>query len=136
MHAIVKPHHAGVHELTFLPQNLFSMNRTTGAISVTGTLDRETVQTAVLVVKVEDTKADTPGQTATGGGTYSLYCYPIQVVNGVTGVAQLVEGRTRDPKDRGLNPVRKTLSIFPSQKCCADSLSVCPIPCVYTHAQE
>ena len=25
---------------------------------------------------------------------------------------------------------------IPSQKCCADSLSVCPNPSVYTHAQE
>ena len=34
-------------------------------------------------------------------------------------------------KDRGSNPVRGTrtfLWVFPSQKCCADSLSVCPAP--------
>ena len=56
------------------------------------------------------------------------------------GVAQLVcRASTRDPKTRGSNPVRSTrkkvVIVFPSQKCCAGSLSVCPTPvCVYTHA--
>ena len=55
-------------------QNLFSIDTSTGAISVSGTLDRETVQTAVLVVKVEDKKAYTSGQTATGRSF--IYSYP------------------------------------------------------------
>ena len=29
---------------------------------------------------------------------------------------------------------KKNLWVFPSQICCADSLLVCPNPCVYTHA--
>ena len=61
-------------EGSFPPQNLFSIDPSTGALSVSGTLDRETVQTAVLVVTVKDTKADTEGQTATGG-PFTLY-YP------------------------------------------------------------
>ena len=60
-------------EGSFPPQNLFSINPSTGAISVSGTLDRETVQTAVLVVTVKDTKADTEGQTATGWPFTSSY---------------------------------------------------------------
>ena len=40
--------------------------------------------------------------------------------------------------DPNSNPVRSTRTcyeFFPSQKCCADSLLVCPTPSVYTHAQ-
>ena len=53
------------------------------------------------------------------------------------GVAQLVEHRTRYPKTTGSNPgpvrsTRKNCESFLSQKCCADSLLVCPTPpCVY-----
>ena len=48
-------------------------------------------------------------------------------------VAQLVERRTRDPKEvrilSGVQLQEKIVSFFPlSQKCCADSLSVCPTP--------
>ena len=55
------------------------------------------------------------------------------------GVAQYwFERGTRDLKDRGSNPVRSTRQIcdsfFPSQKCCADSLSVRPTP-PYVHAR-
>ena len=43
------------------------------------------------------------------------------------GVAQWVERRTREPKNRGSNPVRSTIKnivrVYPSQRCCADSLS-------------
>ena len=55
-------------------------------------------------------------------------------------VAQLIEHRPRNPMDfmtRGSNPVRSirnTGESFSESKCCADSLSVCPTPRVYTHA--
>ena len=60
------------------------------------------------------------------------------------GVAQLVEHRTQDSMTRGSNPIRSTTKtqtkktqFFPSQKCCADSLSVCPTQCVYaTHKND
>ena len=56
------------------------------------------------------------------------------------GVAQLVERRTQDSKDSGSNPYRSTTKnvwVFPSHKCCADSLSVCPIPvCIRTHKNK
>ena len=56
-------------------------------------------------------------------------------------VAHLVKHQTQDPKTGGMNPAcvrstRKNCEFFFSQKRCADSLSVCPTPCVYTHAQE
>ena len=52
------------------------------------------------------------------------------------GVAQWVERRTWDPKDEGTNPGWSTrkMWVFPSQKCSADSLSVCPTP-VCVHAR-
>ena len=52
-------------------------------------------------------------------------------------VAQLVERRPRDTMEsmtRGSNPVRSTHKMcesFSESKCCADSLSVCPTPCVF-----
>ena len=52
------------------------------------------------------------------------------------GVAQLGECRIRDPKIGGSNPacVRSTRKKFVSQKCCADSLPMCPTPvCTRTH---
>ena len=58
------------------------------------------------------------------------------------GVAKLVERLTRDTKNLGFKPRphqehKKTLRVFPSQKCCADSLSVCPTPmCVHTHTND
>ena len=57
------------------------------------------------------------------------------------GVAQLVERRPQDPMDsitRGSNPVRSTRKIceFFSQKCCADSLSVCPINYHIMHIKD
>ena len=56
-------------------------------------------------------------------------------------VAQLVERRTRDPNTRGSKPLlgaqEKSVKICPSQKCCADSLSVCPAPvCIRTHKND
>ncbi|XP_070180186.1 protocadherin-11 X-linked-like [Littorina saxatilis] len=53
-------------------QNLFSIDRGTGAVSINGTLDRETVQSAVIALEVEDVKAATPGQTATGTLTINV----------------------------------------------------------------
>ena len=40
--------------------------------------------------------------------------------------------------DEGSNPVRSTRKlVFLSQKCCADSLSVCPTPvCIRTHKND
>ena len=60
------------------------------------------------------------------------------------GVAQLVERQTPDPKTRGSNHVcvrstRKIVIIFQSQKCCADSLSVCvrvTLVCIRTHTND
>ena len=55
------------------------------------------------------------------------------------GVAQLVQRRIPDPKDRGSNPGRSTriIRVFPSQNMCADSLSVCPTPvCIRTHKND
>ena len=60
------------------------------------------------------------------------------------GVAQSVERRTRDPKTAWrlirippASGAQETIvRVFPSQTCCADSLSVCPTPRAYTHAQE
>ena len=49
-----------------------------------------------------------------------------------------LERWTGDAKVEGSNPfrsTRKTLS-FPSQKGCADSLSVCPTPACYTYAKQ
>ena len=67
---------------------------------------------------------------------------PVYVLTCVVcnGVAQLVERRIRDPKTRGSNPSRaqeQFMRVFPSQKCCADSLLVCPTP-VYmcTHKND
>ena len=58
-------------------------------------------------------------------------------------VAQYLERRPQDPMDSmtgGSNPVKeqhqnKIVSVFSSQKWCADSCSVCPIPrvCIRTH---
>ena len=52
---------------------------------------------------------------------------------GSYGVTQVVERQTPDPKTRGSNPVRSTRKIC-NQKCCADSLMVCPTPvCIRMH---
>ena len=48
-------------------------------------------------------------------------------------LAQWLQRWTGDPKVEGSNPVRSTTKIwvFPSQKGCAESLSVCPTPCAW-----
>ena len=44
--------------------------------------------------------------------------------------------RTQDLMTQGLNPIN-SLRVFSSQKCCADSLSVCPIPvCIRKHKND
>ena len=51
----------------------------------------------------------------------------------------LSRASTRDPKNRGLNtrPELTKNVFFASQKCCADSLSVCQSPvCIRTHENE
>ena len=62
-------------------------------------------------------------------------CHDMNSIERCDGVDQLLERRPQDPMDsmtRGSNPVRSTrkklVRVFPSQKCCADSLSVCPAP--------
>ena len=63
---------------------------------------------------------------------------PISVHNKLVwgdGVAQWVERRTRVPRSRVRIPSGaqdKFVRVCPSQKCLADSLSVCPNPRVYT----
>ena len=74
-----------------------------------------------------------PEESATWG-----ICKDMQVQNGFKlgdGVALLVERCTPDPKTRGSNPVRST-RVFPSQKCCADSLSVFPKPHMYVYVRR
>ena len=58
-------------------------------------------------------------------------------------VAQLIERRTQDSVTWGSNPVtwkehkQKFVRVFPSKKCWADSLSVCPTPvCKCTHKND
>ena len=42
-----------------------------------------------------------------------------------------------DPSSSPVRCTRKTVRVFPGQKCCADSLSVCPTPvCVHTHTND
>ena len=58
------------------------------------------------------------------------------------GVAQLVERRTQGPVDfmtrvRTPSGAQEKLGVFPSQKCCADSLLVCPTPvCIRIHEND
>ncbi|KAL8620286.1 hypothetical protein ACOMHN_042021 [Nucella lapillus] len=47
-------------------EKLFKINKSTGAISIHGVLDRETLDYAVLAVQVRDLKSQTGLQTATG----------------------------------------------------------------------
>ena len=74
-----------------------------------------------------------------------VFAKTIQVVSdvGITsrgdGMAQWLECWTWDLKIEGSNPVRSTrkTSFFPSQKGCADSLSVCPTyVCIRTHTEN
>ena len=58
--------------------------------------------------------------------------------------AQLVKRRTRDPKTQGSNPIRSTRKSYSiesfSESKCADSLSMCPTPCIrmitYAHKRS
>ena len=54
------------------------------------------------------------------------------------GMAQLVEHRTRDPKDEGSNPVRSTrkMRVFFRVKNDVLTRCLCAQSRVYTHAQE
>ena len=83
------------------------------------------------------------------GSVDALGTCPVTYVYGVnnllavkeygSGVAQVVERRTPDSNDQRFEPRqlhKKIFVIFPSEKCCADSLSVCPTPVCYMHAYE
>ena len=72
-----------------------------------------------------------------------LHLYTIRVwMHRGDGVTQVVERRTRLPKTPGSDPNphqehKKNVWIFPSQKCCAGSLSMCPTPvCKRTHNND
>ena len=43
----------------------------------------------------------------------------------------------RDQRFESRSEHKKTVTVFPSQKCCTDSLSVCPTPvCIRTHQND
>ncbi|XP_076446801.1 cadherin-23-like [Babylonia areolata] len=65
----------GFHSGSLLPSRFtipFAINPSTGAISINGQLDRETLDSAVLVIRVQDLASQNGPQTATGTVSISV----------------------------------------------------------------